>query len=85
MIIFIRYEFVQTLRELQKDLGELGHKKKSETKPEEIDQLLKKYDVKRKKTFTEQFEMLFIQAVKKRRKKQHRGKGGSKKKKQSTE
>ncbi|CAF0867117.1 unnamed protein product [Adineta ricciae] len=40
---------VNTLRELQKDLGELGHKKKSETKPEEIDQLLKKYDAVKKR------------------------------------
>lgn len=39
--------FYQTLRELQKDLGEISHKKKSETKPEEIEQLLEKYDVSR--------------------------------------
>ena len=37
---------VDNLRGLQKDLGELGHKKKSATKPEEIDQLLEKYNVK---------------------------------------
>ncbi|CAF3384052.1 unnamed protein product [Rotaria sp. Silwood1] len=36
---------VNTLRELQKDLGELSHKKKSVTRPEEIEELLEKYDV----------------------------------------
>ena len=40
-----RFFFVQNLRELQKDLGELGHKKKSATRPEEVDELLEKYDV----------------------------------------
>ncbi|CAF1256724.1 unnamed protein product [Rotaria magnacalcarata] len=40
---------VNTLREFQKDLGELGHKKKSKTKPEEIDQLLEKYDIKKRR------------------------------------
>lgn len=45
IILFDVFIFHQTLRELQKDLGELGHKKKSQTRPEEIDQLLEKYDV----------------------------------------
>lgn len=36
---------VDKLQELQKELGELGHKKKSATKPEEIDELLEKYNV----------------------------------------
>jgi len=40
---------VDTLREFQKDLGELGHKKKSATRPEEIEQLLEKYDAVKKR------------------------------------
>jgi len=40
---------VDNLRGLQKDLGELGHKKKSATKPEEIDQLLEKYNPVKKR------------------------------------
>ncbi|CAF1360156.1 unnamed protein product [Adineta steineri] len=40
---------INSLRELQKDLGELGHKKKSATRPEEIDQLLEKYDTKKRR------------------------------------
>jgi len=40
---------MKSLRELQKDLGELGHKKKSDTRPEEIDQLLEKYNAVKKR------------------------------------
>jgi len=40
---------VNTLRELQKDLGELGHKRKTATHPEEIEQLLEKYDAVKKR------------------------------------
>ncbi|CAF0719841.1 unnamed protein product [Rotaria sordida] len=39
---------INTLRELQKDLGELSHKKKNATHPEEIEQLLEKYDAVKK-------------------------------------
>ncbi|UJR35646.1 hypothetical protein I4U23_028396 [Adineta vaga] len=40
---------VNTLQEFQKDLGVLSHKKKSATRPEEIDQLLEKYGAAKKR------------------------------------
>jgi hypothetical protein len=39
------FVFLKKLRELQRDLGEIGHKKKSATRPDEIDELIRKHDV----------------------------------------
>lgn len=66
-------------------MGEISHKKKSETKPEEIEQLLEKYDVSRIVwNYVKPIYAFVFKAVKKRRKK-HRGKGGSKKRKQAND
>jgi len=40
---------VENLKQLQQELGELGHKKKRETRPEEIDALLEKYEPAKKR------------------------------------